>query len=425
MPALAHRPLRCASVWRCAAVVLGLVTSAAQGAARTPYVPATDAALVQRLTQGLALLGATGAAKPMAPSAGAGLPLHTALLQQPNNLGLALATAKDAVQRARDTGDPRALGQAQAALAPWWSRADAPDAVRLLQATILQSQHHFSAALKLLDALIANPAPDTPPPLLQQARLTRATVHQVQGRLDEAALDCQALSTTTLGAVCNAELRSLRGEPSRAARELAQLRHQGAAHHQGWLALLQAELALRLGDSASAAQHFETALAQASSVYVRVAQADALLDQGHNQQALAALAPFEATGDEPDAVLLRRAIALKRSQHASAPAAAAALQQRFLDARTSAQALHLREEARFALDVQDQPARAWALAQTNWQSQREPADALLYVRAAVAAGALEQAQQLSQQLKARGWHDVRLDRSLARPGPQRSTTPKP
>ena len=72
---------------------------------------------------------------------------RTALQQHPDELGLALQAAHDALARGRLRGDPRELGVAQAALAPWWSRADAPPEVRLVRATVLQSQHEFQAAL--------------------------------------------------------------------------------------------------------------------------------------------------------------------------------------------------------------------------------------------------------------------------------------
>ncbi len=427
-----------------------LFTAAAFGAPSAPYVPTADDQIVQRLpltwgaksrtpaaTSAPAALSTVAAQQPVATPT-TERRLFAALNQEPNNLPLALATAQEALQRARRTGDPRAVGQAQAALAPWWAQASPPDAVRLLRATILQSQHHFAQALQDLDVLIARPARGTPLNWLQQARLTRAAVLQVQARLDEAARDCDALTTATpgnplsavatLAAACQAELRSLRGEPQRGARELARLAQteQGAGPQQAWLSLLRAELAQRMGDATATERHFKTAVAEGDP-YAQAAYADALLEAGQPARALRAVQWVESgeagraqrpnpTPNPPnaaDAALLRQAIALKRLQHPSAVATAQALRERLQEARTRGATLHLREEARFALDIDDQPARAWPLARANWQTQKEPADALLYVRAAVAAGEIEAAEQLTQQLQSQGWIDLRLQRAMA------------
>jgi L-asparaginase II len=48
--------------------------------------------------------------------------------------------------------------------------------------------------------------------------------------------------------------------------------------------------------------------------------------------------------------------------------------------------VHRREQARFLLEIQQQPAAALAVAQVNWRTQREPQDAAVFVAAADAAG---------------------------------------
>ena len=58
---------------------------------------------------------------------------------------------------------------------------------------------------------------------------------------------------------------------------------------------------------------------------------------------------------------------------------------RFAEARARGTALHMREEAMFTLKLQNDPVRALALAQANWQDQREPADARILLEAALAA----------------------------------------
>ncbi len=53
--------------------------------------------------------------------------------------------------------------------------------------------------------------------------------------------------------------------------------------------------------------------------------------------------------------------------------------------RARGDTVHRREEARFALWLDDDPARALALARENWDVQREPADLRILAEAAAAA----------------------------------------
>ena len=365
---------RLAAAWLCAAI--GLAATAA------PFTPSGDEVVVERLP-----------ARPDAETRRQ----RAALARDPAQLPLALATARAAIERARLRGDPRELGFAQAALKPWWTQASPPAAVRLLRATIRQSQHDFEGALADLDALAADAA--APLPLRAQALLTRATVRQVTGRLAQAEDDCRALAGVgfaALGAAlsvparaCIAELRSLRGQPREAAAALAVLARE--APGDGWLALVRAELAQRMGEHAAADTLFRQATAGVPGVYAVAARADWLIERG---RAADALALIEAHGVEADALLLRRAIAWRRLGDPRAAADAATLQARFDAARQRGENLHLREEAWLALELLDQPARALALAEQNWARQKEPADALLLARAARAAGRPQAADPL-------------------------------
>ena len=78
-----------------------------------PYVPRSDDEVVQHL--------------PTRLSAGE-RQQRQQLARVPQNLPLALATARAAIERARALGDPRELGVAQAALGPWWNAASPPPA---------------------------------------------------------------------------------------------------------------------------------------------------------------------------------------------------------------------------------------------------------------------------------------------------------
>ena len=90
--------------------------------------------------------------------------------------------------------------------------------------------------------------------------------------------------------------------------------------------------------------------------------------------------------------MLRLAIAAQRNADADAPALSETLSRRFAEARTRGDQTHQREQARFALEVQFDPARALALARSNFGVQREPADARILLECAIAAGDAQAAQ---------------------------------
>src|SRR5262249_35444043 len=151
-----------------------------------PFIPADDSQVLERLPEKLD------------PSLAELKRLRVALAQRPEDLALATRLARRAIEAAREAGDPRYLGQAQAALAPWWNLGDPPPAALLLRATVKQSTHDFTGALADLDRLIAQRPADG------QALLTRATVLTVQGRYNDARADCARIARLTIPLVTSA-----------------------------------------------------------------------------------------------------------------------------------------------------------------------------------------------------------------------------
>ncbi|HET7793752.1 MAG TPA: hypothetical protein VFL64_10250 [Rhizobacter sp.] len=386
-------------------LLLPLLAALACHAHAAPFTPASDDEVVERLPL---LLGSPDARRQQR--------LARARLQQaPAQLPLALQLARAAIERARQLGDPRELGQAQAVLAPWWLQPDPPPAVRLLRATIRQSQHDFGAALADLDALL-QPGSPAPLALQAQAELTRASVLQVTGRWAEAGAGCTRLAGSHYAALgsavqwpaqaCLAELASLQGRADEAERALRQLATQ-AGTASPWLTLVRAELAERRGDGAAQALYREALQAPQPEVYALAAYADWLLAHARPAEVITLLAGRE----EADALLLRLAIAYRQHLGPRDPRAAAAtarLTERFEAAALRGDSLHAREQARYELDLRGDPAAALRHAQANWAQQKEPADALLLARAAHAAGQPQAAEPVRRLVRDTGWQDVRL-----------------
>lgn len=318
----------------------------------------------------------------------------------------ALRTARQHLEAARTLGDPREAGRARAVLARWDTDPAPPAEAVLIRAAVAQHLHAFEAALADLDALLAREPDDLP------ARWLRASVRRTVGRIDGAQDDCTAVDRLAGGrspsaAACIADLASLRGDREAGTRLDTYLRTRPTAPtERGWLALVRAEIAERDGRVVDATQLYRAAIANgADGPYARVALADRLLADGRARDAEVLLREAPPT----DAVLLRRALALRALGDASARDVVASLQARFEAARRRGEDdRHLREQAQLALELDADAPRALELAARNWAAQKEPADAMLMVRAAQASGRPEAAAPVvafveANRLDARAW----------------------
>jgi Tfp pilus assembly protein PilF len=371
--------------------------------AAKPFVPSDDQEVLERLPE------------KSDPSLAELKRLRVALAQNPNDLALAAKLARRDIEAARATGDPRFLGQAQAALSPWWSLPDPPAAALLLRATLKQSTHDFPGALADLDRLIAAR------PTEGQALLTRATVLTVQGRYAQARADCARLARLAVPlvtAACVAAPASLSGEARAAYASLAGAlaREPNAdASLREWVQTLAAEIAQRRGDVAAAEAHFRTALAlDPRDQYLLGAYADFLLERNRPAEVM----PLLKNDTKNDSLLLRLALAEARSPEAQAAfdTHRADLAARFDAARRRGDSLHRREEARYRLEIERDYASALALAKENWKVQREPADLRLLVAAAKAAGDQTTLREATHWMRENRLEDVALQAIVGRQG---------
>ncbi|WP_219134282.1 hypothetical protein [Janthinobacterium sp. UMAB-60] len=343
--------------------------------------------------------------------------LRQQLNAAPQDLALATGLAQRYIALARSETDPRYLGYAQAALAPWWRQAAPPLPVRLLRATILQSTHQFGPALQDLDAVIAQQ------PHNAQAWLTRATVLTVQGDYPQATAACarlSALTTQLVTVTCIANIASVTGRAAASERllDLTLQRSAGAAPElESWAATLLAEMATRRGESTLAEARYKTALArQPRDSYLLGAYADFLLDRQRPQDVVKLLQDLQRI----DALLLRYALALQSlpDRQTAFQAAKAELSARFTAAMQRGDTVHQREQARFALFLQQDAPAALRLAQQNWAIQKEVPDMRIVLEAALAARNDGAAQAVLAWIAANGVEDAALQRLVRQLGPQ-------
>jgi tetratricopeptide (TPR) repeat protein len=370
-------------VLRAAALLIAAGTCAAFAG---PYVPVDDNAVLAEVSAGTRF--ADVSARRLARA----------------RIDVAIPLAQFYIQQSRLSGDLRFLGYAEAVLAPWLKQTPPKPDVLVLQATLQQSRHEFSASLATLDRALAVRPRDP------QALLIRATVLRVLGRYPDAGAACEQFSLLVeprLAALCIQSLRGLNGHLESAYASLAQVSTQGWLNaEKSWLYSELGEMAVRLGRDQEAERWFQQDLRLSpTDFYVRAAYADLMLQQRRPGEALALLAGQESL--EP--LLLRIAIAQKQLGDPGLDRSSARLRAAFAAELQRGEAVHRREQARFLLEVLDQPDLSLAAALENWTVQHEPDDVLVLVRAAKAAGNPRAAAPAFNFVLAQGQSDVRVD----------------
>ena len=387
-----------------------VAAAAADAAADLPYTPRDDSIVLERL------------AVPRLPGSASLRELRDTWTAQPAYVPAALAYARAALELNRREEDPRYLGYAEAALAPWWQRPQAPPEVMLLRASLRLARVDYEGAEQDLNALVESPAPES-----HAARITRASLYLSKGEPAAALADCEAATayvSTLVASTCVAAARGLAGDAAGALANLEQalIASPGApVATLLWAHGVAAELAQRLGRTAAARQHFEEGVRRMSDANTTdpgllASYADFLLDQGEHRRVQALLAPYQ----RQDSLLLRLTLAERALGLAGDAAAASAadlhaqrLALRFQEMRDRGDKSHLREQALFELGIRRDATRALQLVRQSWAVLREPVDARLYLRAAIAANEPTAALPVQDWLRTSGLQDARLTPELA------------
>jgi hypothetical protein len=319
----------------------------------------------------------------------------------------AAVQARQDIAVARQTGDTRYWGRAQAALLPWWDRANAPADTAVLQATVQQGRHEFEASRKILTAALARA------PMHPQGWLNLAALERLQARYAESLKACDAVARAgqaLYAQACRLETQSLQGQYQPAAQGLQALIAQTTdAGQQSWLYSLLAESQERAGQAGAAADAYQRSLKLDADLYTAIAYSDLLLRTGKTTQALAGLEALPET----DAVVLRRATAWKRLGDGRWVGARAQLKEYSAELvrRGDDPALHGRELALAALWLDEDGPAALALARRNLLLQREPVDWWVALQSAQMAKDASAMAEIRAALAAAGLQDTRLAQS--------------
>ena len=323
-----------------------------------------------------------------------------------------LDQVKNDLHEANETGSAELIRKAERRL---WAagvlKKNAPASLRILLAYVYLADHDFLGALGIFDKVLEAR------PNHVQALFSRAVIRMMQGNLSLAGQDCAQLylaGAEIQSQLCKLDVESRQGKLALSYARLQQFEDGSSLTVQGlrqWYLELLAHMAWRLGKEETAENHFQSAMALSNENHHLLASyGDFLLSRGKAQAVLDLLAGHADT----DALLLLQALAHQQLKHPQAYSQARNLALRFRQQAEHGDNIHLRELARFHLDLQGDERKALVLALENWERQKEPQDALLVLRAAAQSGQPRAARGVLTWLDVTRLEDARIEALRAR-----------
>ena len=369
-----------------------------------PFTPASDGEVVERL--------------PVAsdPALRTVESLRRQLASRPADAKLRLDIAERYFALAMAQGDPRYVGYARSTIAPLEKDAAGDSRYWLVRGQLQQYGHDFAGALASLKR-----ASEIDPQAVEPVAW-RAAIHMVEAKYALAGAECDQLAKIAPGLLaqgCTAYVRATTGQLIPAYELLSDAvaaEKDVAPELMLWAQTRLAEMAVRLQRWGDAERHYRSALAQGvTDQFLLGSFADFLLLRERPAEVLQLLAGWERS----DILLLRLALAGRAARDARTADWERQLRERFQAAAQRGDRLHEQEAARWALEVQNDPARALAYAKSNYASQKEPRDAEVLLRAALAAQKPADAQPALAWWKESGYEDPVMQQLATRLGATR------
>lgn len=346
--------------------------------------------------------------------------LDQAWRAQPQNLPTALAYARAVFTLGLTEGDLRWYGSAKAALKPWWTVADLPAEAYFLRGLVKQGFHDFQEGLQDINRAIA----------LEPARAEfwswRFALHLLLADMSAAQKDIEEMGRL-LGAeeaqVYRAVLLYRTGQPLPAvamlSRAIRSANYQDAAS-QDWLGFHLGEAHRVAGQPAKALAVWGQRLkASPQSHLIRLSLADLLNQQGQYREAktIAMAATSSNAPNSPatltDALLMQAVLASRGLKDPDEGRLASQLEARLQSQALRQEALIERPKLIYQIAYGRDLKAGLALSIDNWQLQKEPPDALLFVQAALALGQARAAEPVVKWAEKTGYTDPQLTPMLA------------
>ena len=357
-----------------------------------PFTPASESEVVERLP---------AATNPQMRTVES---LRRQLAARPQDTKLRIEIARRYFDLAVAQGDPRYVGYASAAIAPIAQSAASDPRYWLVRGLLQQYSHDFDGALASL-----NKASQLSPAAAEPISW-RAAIHMVRAEYPQAESECRRLTPFAdllMARGCQAYVQAATGQ-LRQAYEGLQILATSEGVPAGlmlWTRTRLGEMAIRLQRWEEAEQHFRSALRLGiTDQFLLAAYADLLVLRGKPAEAIRLLEGWERS----DVLLLRLAMAGRAAKDSRAEGWAKQLRERLAEAGQRGDRLHEQEAARFALDIDGNAKAALELARSNYAKQKEPRDAEILMRAAIAAKQPQAAEPAVQWLRTSGFEDPQL-----------------
>ena len=349
--------------------------------------------------------------------------LDKAWRAQPQNLPSALAYARAVFTLGLTEGDLRWYGSAKAALTPWWTAAELPAEAYFLRGLVKQGFHDFQDGLQDINRAIA----------LEPARAEfwswRFALHLLLADMAAAQKDIEEIGRLfgeEEAKVYRAVLLYRTGQPLPAvallSRAIRSVNYQDASS-QDWLGFHLGEAHRVAGQPANAlAVWGQRIKASPQSHLIRLSLADLLNQQGQYRQAknTATATVTAANGNAPnntasmtDALLMQAVLASRGLKDPDESRLASQLEARLQSQALRQEALIERPKLIYQIAYGRDLKAGLALSIDNWQLQKEPPDAVLFVQAALELGQARAAEPVVSWAEKTGYADPQLTPMLA------------
>jgi len=366
-------------------------------ASASPYVPEDDNLIITTLPQSVIDYRRNLKKK--------GVPKQDGALK----LNGLISSATQYIRLAKEQGDARWYGYAEAALKPWWETEKSPIIVKLMKATLLQQRHDFAEAISELDDVINADSRN------RIAIKMRAQIALVQGRFKVAEQDCRSLLLvdSALSSIdCLAQVQGMTGQAKVSFERLTKLINNKNLYfsdneiEQATITL--AVLAHRLGYSDQAQQYYSQAIQQSpNNSYLLIQTVDFLLEQDNTTDAISLMTNSSVSQNNIELQVSLMA-AYDRTSPSKFNHQKVKLTNAFKDARARQERFPFKAYAKYLLVMQEQPESALDAAFINWKTQKSVDDTFLLLRAMEASEKWHLAGNVLAWIDKHGIEDIRI-----------------
>jgi len=380
-------------------LTLGFILICGQTFAQTRFLPETSAVVLPSSVH--TLMGSSGSLRA----------LNKAWRAKPEDLQIALTYARAVFNLGSAEGDLRWYGSAKAALKPWWQKTDLPADGFFMRGLVKQGFHDFDGGLRDINQAIVLAPKNT------EYWSWRFSLHLLQANMAAAKQDVdeiQRLFGILEANIYRAVLLYRTGQPLPSLKLLNDLirssDYQDAAS-QIWIGFHLGE-AYRVNNQPDKTETLWQRLLQThpQSHLLRLSLADHLNQQKEYKKAkvIASANSSDNTSNLTDALLMQVLIA---SRGLNGPDEASLASQ--MAARLQAQSLRqetLIERPRliFQITYGNDPATGLTMSIENWKIQKEPADAVLFLQAALILNKAKSAKPVIDWIALTKYTDPRL-----------------